>query len=97
MKEIRFDWDLWNIQKNEIKHGVSALEAESLFYDPGLKIYEDIKHSLEKEKRHIIYAKSMENRFLMASFTVRQGGKIRIITARPASRKERDNYEKKIT
>jgi hypothetical protein len=27
MAEIVFDWDQWNVQKNELKHGVSRLEA----------------------------------------------------------------------
>jgi len=30
-REIEFDWDQWNVQKNETKHGVSRLEAESAF------------------------------------------------------------------
>jgi len=94
MWDIRFDWDLWNVQKNEIKHGVSALEAESCFYDERHKIYKDRKHSVPKERRYILYGKSMESRILMVGFTVRQG-QIRIITARPASRKERNVYEEK--
>ena len=94
MKEIRFDWDLWNIQKNELKHGISALEAESCFYDERLKIFEDMKHSTDKEKRSILYGKSLENRTLMIAFTIRKGH-IRIITARHASKKEREIYEEK--
>ena len=92
MREIRFDWDLWNVQKNEVKHGVSALEAESCFYDPQHRIYEDLKHCIPKEKRYILYGKSMESRILMVGFTVRRD-KVRIITARVASRKERSVYE----
>ena len=92
MKEIRFDWDLWNVQKNEVKHGVSALEAESCFYDDHVGIYGDLKHSTRAEKRFILYGRSMESRVLMVGFTVRKG-RIRIITARPASRKERGVYE----
>ena len=93
LKVIVFDWDQWNIQKNEIKHGVSILEAESAFYDTKYKLYEDIKHSSKKEKRYIMYAKSIENRILMIGFTIRSN-KIRIITARTASKKERELYEK---
>lgn len=94
MREIRFDWDLWNVQKNELKHGVSTLEAESCFYDDRLKIYEDSRHSTTKEKRYILYGKSVENRVLMIGFTIRRGT-IRIITARTASKKERSIYEEK--
>ena len=89
---IKFDWDQWNIQKNEIKHGVSRLEAESTFYDPDYRLYKDNRHSTSGEVRYVLYGKSLENRVLMVGFTVR-GARIRIITARPASRKERKVYE----
>jgi uncharacterized DUF497 family protein len=88
-----FDWDRWNIQKNEIKHGVSCVEAESVFYDQSYKLFKDEKHSTAKEVRYILYGKGIENRVLMVGFTVRKGG-VRIITARPASKKEREIYEK---
>ena len=89
---IRFDWDQWNIQKNEIKHGVSRLEAESAFYDPAYKLFRDIKHSTSGEARYVLFGKSIENRILMIGFTAR-GPLVRIITARTASRKERQIYE----
>ena len=94
-----FDWDQWNVQKNEIKHGVSTIEAESAFYDPSYKLFDDIKHSTATEKRYVLYGRSIENRILMIGFTLRKKnattGKIRIITARAASKKERSIYEKK--
>ena len=89
---IEFDWDQWNVQKNEINHGVSRLEAESAFYDPEYKMFEDIRHSTSREARYLLYGRSLENRVLMAGFTVR-GARVRVITARPASRKERRIYE----
>jgi uncharacterized DUF497 family protein len=91
-KFVEFDWDQWNVQKNELKHGVSRLEAESAFYDPGYKIYQDLKHSTSREARYILYARSLENRVLMIGFTAR-GARVRVSTARPASRKERQIYE----
>ncbi len=94
MKEAKFDWDQWNIQKNEMKHGVSSLEAESTFYDEKSHIYEDTKHSTPNEKRYILYGKSLESRILMIGFTLRNE-KVRVITARPASKKERKIYEEK--
>lgn len=90
--EIIFDWDLWNVQKNEIKHGVSTKEAESAFFDPHKKLFRDASHSTGKEERLILYGKSLEGRILMVGFTVR-GAKVRVITARTASRKERAVYE----
>lgn len=93
MRPLAFDWDQWNIQKNEQKHGVSVLEAESCFFDPHHTLYRDTAHSTIREQRYILYAKGMEGRILMIGFTIRRH-KVRIITARPASRKERAIYEK---
>ena len=93
LKEIVFDWDQWNLQKNEKKHGVSKMEAESAFFETRYRLFQDRKHSSKKELRYILYGKSLENRILMVGFTLRKP-KVRIITARPASSKERNIYEK---
>ena len=90
-RTVRFEWDQWNLQKNETKHGVSRLEAESAFYNPQYKLFQDLKHSTQHEVRYILYGKSVENRVLMVGFALR-GALVRIIAARPASRKERSIY-----
>lgn len=92
MAESVFDWDQWNVQKNEDKHGVSRLEAESAFYDPRYRLFADRRHSTSREARYVLYGRSLEARVLMVGFT-RRGRRIRVITARPASRKERRIYE----
>jgi len=92
MAEIVFDWDQWNVQKNESKHGVSRLEAESAFYDPRYRLFVDQRHSTRNETRYVLYGRSLEARVLMVGFT-RRGRKVRIITARSASRKERRIYD----
>lgn len=89
---IEFDWDQWNVQKNEVKHGVSRLEAESAFHDPQYLLFQDRIHSSSGEARYLLYGRSLENRVLMVGFTLR-GARVRVITARPASRKERRIYE----
>ncbi|MBU1678657.1 MAG: BrnT family toxin [Bacteroidetes bacterium] len=90
---LEFDWNQWNVQKNEIKHGVSMLEAESMFFDDYLVIFENIMHSIKNEKRWICYGLSMNKRILMCAFTIRNK-KVRIISCRSASKKERGIYEK---
>jgi uncharacterized DUF497 family protein len=75
-----------------IKHGVSSKEAESTFFDSQKKIVSDDKHSTPGERRFVLFGKSLEGRVLMVGFTVRNE-KVRIITARPASRRERAFYE----
>ncbi len=94
LREIVFDWDQWNEQKNEVKHGVSRMEAESVFFDDAYSLFRDKKHSTAREKRFVLFGKSLENRILMVGFTLRSS-RVRVITARPASRKERDIYEAK--
>jgi uncharacterized DUF497 family protein len=94
--ELSFDWDQWNIQKNEIKHGVSQLEAESVFYDPGFMLFDDVRHRSASESRYIGYGESKLKRVLMVAFTFRKK-KVRIISARPASRKERQVYHESQT
>jgi uncharacterized DUF497 family protein len=89
---IEFDWDQWNVQKNEVKHGVSRLEAESAFHDPHYRLFQDLIHSTPREARYLLYGRSLENRILTVGFTLR-GVRVRVITARPASRKERRIYE----
>ena len=89
-----FDWDQWNLQKNEIKHGVSASEAESTFADKAHSLFDDEMHSKTNELRFILYGKSFKDRVLMLGFTVR-ANKISIITARPASQKESTIYAEK--
>ena len=89
--KLVFDWDLWNIQKNEIKHGISKLEAESIFYDKDFLIFRDVIHSIRKELRYISYGVSIQNRILMCAFTIRNK-KVRIISCRTASKKERGVY-----
>jgi uncharacterized DUF497 family protein len=91
MAVLEFEWDQWNVQKNEAKHGVSRLEAESAFFDQSYKLFVDVKHSSARERRFVLYGKGVESRVLMVGFTLR-GARIRIITARVASRKERKTY-----
>ena len=90
---LNFDWDQWNIQKNESKHGISRLEAESVFFDRNLVIFKDEIHSTDKEKRWIAYGMSMNSKILMCAFTIRKE-RVRIISCRVSSKKERSIYEK---
>lgn len=90
---ISFDWDQWNIDKNLKKHGVTNKEIEEIFQNRPLKIFDDAKHSL-LEKRFIAHGVTEEKRKLAIIFNLRNK-KIRIISARDQSRKERRIYGKK--
>ncbi len=93
-KMTGFDWDKANLLKNWEKHTVSHLEAEQVFFNEPLIVFEDLKHSLE-ESRWYVLGRTDESRKLMIVITIR-GDKIRVISARDMSREERKIYEKEI-
>ena len=86
-----FEWDQWNKDKNWDKHGVSSEEAEQVFINQSVRIYKDAKHS-QTEDRYSALGKTLNGRHLYIAFTVRNE-LIRIISARPMSKKERKLYE----
>lgn len=87
-----FEWDKGNIDKSYLKHGITPNEAEEAFSDEKQLIFEDNKHS-QIEKRFKIIGKSIQKKVLFISFTIRRN-KVRIISARKASVRERRLYEK---
>ncbi len=87
-----FDWNDGNIQKNKLKHGLDFWLIEEIFFNEPLLIYEDNAHS-EQECRCNALGKTDDGQLLFIAFTVR-GEKIRVISARPMSKKERSYYEK---
>lgn len=90
---LSFDWNKGNLDKNWRKHKVHFKEAEEIFFNKPLKTYKDIKHS-QKEGRFAALGTTNKGKKLYIVFTIRNG-KIRIISARNQSRKERKLYAKK--
>ena len=89
---IGFDWDDGNRGKNTEKHNVSPAEAEQVFFNDPLVVVEDRKHSA-KEPRFNALGKTVRNRLLHVTFTLRQNGTmVRVISARDMNRKERNIY-----
>ena len=87
-----FNWDDGNARKNE-KHGVSAAEAEQVFFNAPLLVLEDGAHSQQEVRLHAL-GKTDDGRALHITFTLRQSGLlIRVISARDMHRKERAIYE----
>ena len=79
-----FEWDNGNSSKSLEKHGISNLEAETVFADPNRYISVDYKHSVAEE-RYVCIAKSELERLLFVVFTKR-GQYTRIISQ--SSRRE---------
>jgi uncharacterized protein len=88
---MMFEWDKSKATANLKKHGVSFEEAKSVFDNLLAVIFDDEAHPVG-EKREIIIGHSRNNRLLLISFTERPKA-IRIISARLATRRERENYE----
>ena len=85
-----FEWDPGNWRKSELKHGVAVAEAEEvLLNDPVCQV--DTLHSGD-EQRYVALGVTNEGRALFVAFTIRRS-RVRIISARPMSRKERVIYE----
>lgn len=89
---LHFEWDPNKAKMNMAIHGISFDEASTAFKDPiSLTIYDPL-HS-EKEDRFVLIGNSYKNRLLIVVHTER-GDKIRIISARKATKNERRYYEK---
>ena len=88
---MEFEWDEAKAAANLKKHGVGFEEAKTVFDNPLAVIFDDEAHSLD-EQQEIIIGHSQQNRLLLVSFTDRPNS-IRIISARLATRKEREDYE----
>jgi uncharacterized DUF497 family protein len=89
-----FDWDEGSAQKSVDKHDVLPAEAEQVFFNVPLLMLEDLGHSAG-EVRYYALGKTDSGRLLSISLALRDEGKlIRVISARPMSRKERAAYEK---
>jgi uncharacterized DUF497 family protein len=86
-----FDWDAWNREKNWQKHHVTTGESEEVFFNLPLLFEQDPGHS-QAEPRFLVLGQTNASRILFIAFTVRQD-KIRIISARDMSQKERNIYE----
>lgn len=85
-----FDWDEGNQSKSLKKHGITPLETEEAFFNFYL-VFPDQWHSAG-ESRYGMYGQTNTGKILFIAFTIR-GQRVRVISARPASKKERDTYE----
>ena len=92
---IRFDWDPQKARTNLAKHGVSFSEASTVFADVVGWTYPDSQHS-NFEERWLTLGMSEKGRILVVAHTVAEEEQLlRIISAREATRKERQYYEER--
>jgi len=89
----KFEWDAGKAELNLRKHRASFEEAETAILDELSKTSPDPNHSFV-ESRFITVGVSARRRLLVVSYTHR-GDSIRIISARTATKREREFYEER--
>ena len=95
--DYEFEWDDAKAESNVQKHGVGFREAIEVFLDPLAMARYDDDHS-EEEDRWVTLGRSAEGGLLVVVHTFFEveanSALIRIISARLATRREREQYER---
>lgn len=87
-----FEWDAGNSEKNWLRHRVRQVEAEQVLLNRPLLLAPDVRHT-GQEARFFTLGMTDRARGLAVVFTVR-ANRVRVISARPMSRRERRAYAK---
>lgn len=93
MKEVNYFGFVWDEEKarlNKEKHGLSFETAVHVFNDPFLCEIYDEKHSSDEERYK--YIGSIVGSLIVFVVATDRNNKIRIISARKATKKERNYY-----
>ena len=89
---LRFEWDPAKAIANLRKHGVSFEDAQTVFSDERARLIDDPDHS-QDEERFVLLGLSSSLRLLVVAHCYRsEGGVIRIVSARRATRSEERTY-----
>jgi hypothetical protein len=91
---LKFTWNPRKAAANLRKHGVGFPEAATAFADPHSITIADPDHSAAEE-RFVLIGHSDRRRLVVVAH-VERGDLIRIISARLASRRERNTYEEEV-
>ncbi len=90
---MEVEWDPAKARSNLAKHGISFSDAEAVFDDMfAISVPDTGPHG---EERFIAIGDDARGRVVVVVYTYRSG-RLRIVSARRASRSERDDYEKGI-
>jgi uncharacterized DUF497 family protein len=90
---VGFDWDDGNVEKNWTKHAVRFTECEEVFYHAPLVAPAPARRG-PGEERFVARGETALGRLLSIIFTFR-GDRVRVISARDMSRKERLEYSQR--
>jgi uncharacterized DUF497 family protein len=88
---VEFEWDPRKAETDRHKHGVEFLDAVIVFDDDrGITLLDENP----TEERYVTFGMDAQGRVLAVSYTLR-GNTMRIISARKATAREREQYEDK--
>lgn len=87
---MEIEFDPVKAKKNLSKHGISFDEAASALLDPMALGFED--SDAEGESRWVLLGMSSQARLLTVVYTLRDCDRIRLISARKATRNEAKQY-----
>jgi uncharacterized DUF497 family protein len=90
LHEIRFEWDRRKAETNLRKHRVSFEAACEVFFDPFIRVAN--AGIIEGERRQAVTGMTANWRLLYVVY-VEQDDVIRIVSARPVEKAERQSYE----
>jgi len=89
---VEFEWNDAKSQSNQRKHGVSFVEAATVFQDEFARVMPDSDHSIDEQRYLLLVVISMM-RLLVVSQCESAVNSIRIISARKSSLREPKQYE----
>jgi len=93
--DLEIAWNPAKARRNRAKHGVGFAEAATVLLDPLALTVFDAAHS-DNEERWFTLGCSRQGTLLAVAHTYQVTGtnaaRVRIISARPATRRERDQY-----
>ena len=87
---MEFEWDANKAAVNLKKHGVRFSDAEAILFDPNALAFENT--TAQREQRFVVIGMDHLWRLLVVIYTDRDNH-IRLISASPATRSEKINYE----
>ena len=88
---MEFEWSAAKAAYNLRGHGVSFQEGASVFADPLAYTFPDVEHSFG-EQRWLTFGLSDRHRLLVVVH-LEHNGRVRIVSAREATKHERQIYE----
>lgn len=94
--DYEFEWDDAKAAGNLAKHGVDFMDAMSVLLDPLAMTRLDDEHA-DEEERWVSLGRAANGQLLLVVHTYNATGTnaalVRVISARPATRREREQYE----